>query len=83
MSDTKSINWNQMSELGLICCINREILHPLGLAISRNPKTGSSDEILVSSDGVWEYAPGVDNDKLSDEQIKAKIREWSESSDRS
>lgn len=44
----KSINWNQMSELGLIERINREILHPIGLAISRNPDTGSSDSVFSS-----------------------------------
>lgn len=40
----KSINWNQMSELGLIYKINKDILHPLGLAISRNPDNGFSEE---------------------------------------
>ncbi|WP_436718977.1 DUF7415 domain-containing protein, partial [Vibrio cholerae] len=36
----KCIDWNKMSELGLIEKINREILHPLGLAITRNVETG-------------------------------------------
>lgn len=36
-----------MSELGLVERINREICHPLGLAISRNPETGFSEWISV------------------------------------
>lgn len=44
-----------MSELGLIEHINRLFLHPLGLAISRDPSTGHSTQILVADDGVWEY----------------------------
>lgn len=51
----QTIDWNQMSKLGLIEKINREILHPMGLAISRNPKTGTSDQILVAPDGFFEY----------------------------
>lgn len=34
----KTINWSQASELGLIVRINREILHTLGLSMSRDPK---------------------------------------------
>lgn len=45
------INWNQASELGLIERINTEILHPLGLAISRNPDTGFSESLYISDDG--------------------------------
>ncbi|MFG5021212.1 hypothetical protein ID080_00980 [Vibrio cholerae] len=45
-----------MSELGLIEKINREILHPLGLAITRNVETGKSEAILVADDGKFEYA---------------------------
>lgn len=52
----KTINWNQMSELGLIQRINSEILHPLGLAMSRNVESGVSEEILIADDGFWEYA---------------------------
>ena len=51
----KEINWNTLSKLGLIKRINHEILHPLGLAITRNPETGFSETILVADDGIWEY----------------------------
>ena len=74
----KHINWNQASELGLIVRINSEILHPLGLAMSRNPENGTSEMLLVSPTGVWEYThplmalpPAV-----SGEDARAKIEEW-------
>lgn len=69
------INWNQMSELGLIERINREILHPLGLAISRNPKTGSSDHILIAGDGVWQYPEDMENGVLSDDKVRELLSE--------
>lgn len=68
----KKINWNQMSELGLIERINREILHPLGLAVSRNPENGSSEAILVADDGVWEYG-NMPTTVLNDEEFKDKF----------
>ncbi|WP_162207190.1 DUF7415 domain-containing protein [Shewanella sp. SE1] len=64
------INWNQMSELGLIERINRELLHPLGLAVSRNPETGISDHVFVADDGVWTYASTIKPKSLSDDEIR-------------
>lgn len=55
----KTIDWNKASELGLIQRINKEILHPLGLAMSRNPETGVSENLLIADDGFWEYGPDV------------------------
>ena len=49
------IDWNELSKRGLIVRINREILHPIGLAIFRDPNTGLSGGALVSPDGVWQY----------------------------
>jgi hypothetical protein len=74
----KHINWNQASELGLIVRINSEVLHPLGLAMSRNPENGTSEMLLVSPDGVWEYAhPLMDlPPAVSEEDARAKIAEW-------
>ncbi|WP_187389076.1 DUF551 domain-containing protein [Vibrio anguillarum] len=69
----KSINWNQMSKLGLVERINREILHPLGLAVSRTVKTGTSECVLVADDGVWEYASEMQTTIISDEEVKAKL----------
>jgi len=54
-----SIDWNQMSELGLIERINKEILHPLGLAMCRTVETGKSEAVLIADDGEWQYGPGV------------------------
>ena len=56
----KTIDWNMMSKLGLIERINREILHPLGLAVSRTVETGVSEQILIADDKKWEYSPDMD-----------------------
>lgn len=53
------LDWNQLSALGLIVRINAEILHPLGLAIFRDPASGISAGAMIAPDGKWEYAPGV------------------------
>ena len=68
------INWNQASELGLIERINTEILHPLGLAMSRNPDTGFSESLYISDDGAWEYDPGRVTKVLPDEQVRTLIQ---------
>ena len=66
----KTIDWNMMSKLGLIERINREILHPLGLAVSRTVKTGTSDSVLVADDKIWEYASTMPVKKaLTSEEI--------------
>jgi hypothetical protein len=74
-NEVKAINWNQLAELGLMARINQEILHPLGLAVSRNPETGRSDHIFVSDDGVYEYSVGTKSQipKLTNEQIEEKL----------
>ncbi|HIH5019774.1 TPA: DUF7415 domain-containing protein [Klebsiella oxytoca] len=50
------IDWNELSRRGLLERINREVLHPLGLAAFRYPDTGQSGGALISPDGVWTYA---------------------------
>lgn len=70
-SETKIINWNDMSQLGLIRRINTEILHPLGLAISRN-LDGTSSQILVASDGVFEY--GDTHPVVTDDEVRQKLQ---------
>ncbi len=67
-----------MSELGLIYRINKEILHPLGLAVSRNPDTGFSEEIYISDDGEWEYDETKIRISLSKEEIQQKLKIYSE-----
>lgn len=72
----KEINWNQLSELGLIRKINRDVLHPLGLAICRNIDTGTSEAILVADDGVWEYAENIlEKPDLTEVEIREKLAE--------
>lgn len=53
------LDWNELSALGLIVRINAEILHPLGLAIFRDPASGISAGAMIAPDGKWEYAPDV------------------------
>lgn len=53
------LDWNQLSALGLIVRINTEIIHPLGLAIFRDPDSGVSAGAMIAPDGKWEYAPDV------------------------
>lgn len=55
MSKTKLIDWNELSRRGLLVRINREILHPLGLAVCRDPETGKSPGAVVSDDGPFCY----------------------------
>jgi len=50
-----TIDWNEISRRGLLVRINREIMHPLGLAIVRIPETGTSPGALVSDDGPFVY----------------------------
>jgi hypothetical protein len=71
----KTIDWNQASDLGLIERINSEILHPLGLAMTRDPDTGISDRLLVSDDGAWEYGPDRVSKILTDEDVRKKLIE--------
>lgn len=53
------LDWSELSALGLIARINAEILHPLGLAIFRDPASGISAGAMIAPDGKWEYAPDV------------------------
>lgn len=49
------VDWNELSRRGLLIRINKEILHPIGLAVCRS-EDGISAGALVSDDGKWEYA---------------------------
>lgn len=66
----KTIDWNKASELGLIRRINEEVLHPLGLAITRDPKTGSSNFLVIAPDLKWEYSKPATT-TMDDSQIKS------------
>ena len=54
-SGYRIIDWNVISELGLLRRINNEIMHPLGYAVFRTADCGVSGGALVSPDGKWEY----------------------------
>lgn len=53
------VSWNELSARGLIVRINKEILHPIGLAVFRDPNTGISKGALIAPDGVWEYDQSI------------------------
>lgn len=48
------LDWNDMSDLGLLYAINTIVLHPIGLAIARDPETGQST-IIKADDGYFVY----------------------------
>ena len=50
----KLVNFNELSEYGLIWKINKEILHPLGLALARDGDT--SPGCMIAPDGKWEFS---------------------------
>jgi len=52
-----TVSFNQLSDWGLLYEINKVVLHPLGLALSRDPNTGESLGAYIdpSKDLEWEY----------------------------
>jgi hypothetical protein len=70
----EKIDWNTASNLGLIERINREVLHPLGLAMCRDTDTGVSPCLLVAEDGKWEYSKDIEpKPKLTKEEIQQEL----------
>jgi hypothetical protein len=57
----ETIDWNEISRRGLLKRINKEIMHPLGLAIWRDPDTGLSGGAFVAPDGVFVYGDEDDS----------------------
>ena len=49
----KIMDFEEMSNNGLIWKINKEILHPLGLALARDGDT--SPGCMIAPDGKWEF----------------------------
>jgi hypothetical protein len=62
MTKLEIIDWNEISQRGLLVRINQEIMHPLGLAICRDPETGTSPGAVVSDDGPWVYPEDLNGD---------------------
>ena len=50
----KIMDFEEMSNNGLIWKINKEILHPLGLALARDGDT--SPGCMIAPDGKWEFS---------------------------
>lgn len=60
MEKIEWIDWGEISRLGLLERINREIMHPLGLAVARDVDTGVSPGAMVSPSGAWRYADAAE-----------------------
>lgn len=70
-----TIDWNDMSDLGLIQHLNEQILHPIGLAISRDPITGISEKVIVAEDGFFVYdSRTVAPINFDDQRIKQHLK---------
>ena len=71
----KTIDWNQLSELGLQERITRQVLLPLGLGITRLTGNGTSPGCVVADGGGAFHFTGESKDVLTDDQIKARIQQ--------
>lgn len=69
----KIIDWNDAAQLGLLERINREILHPLGLAACRNSDTGASPYLIISDDGEWVFPDDMESKVISDDEVILKL----------
>jgi len=67
------INWNQLSELGLLEEINRKVLHKHGIAATRNPDNGASDFLIVADDRVFEYSQDIESTLKTDKEIQQAL----------
>ena len=68
------VDFNFLSESGLIHKINKEILHKYGLALSYNADNGESSGAVVAPDLKWEF------DKKSDSEQKIKFDNFEKNS---
>lgn len=65
MEDKKQIvamDFGQMSDFGLIYLINKQVLHPLGLSLTYDPKTGKSYGVIIAHDLTWSYTTKTHNE---------------------
>ena len=71
-SEYKIMNFEEMSANGLVWKINKEVLHPLGLALARDGAT--SPGCIIAPDGKWEYSEesNIRNYKKFESFIKNK-----------
>ncbi|QBQ74825.1 hypothetical protein BcepSauron_445 [Burkholderia phage BcepSauron] len=60
----ESIDWRALAAAGLVREINEKVLHPLGIAVFYDPKTGISEGAYVSPpDHVFSYADAATRDR--------------------
>lgn len=69
----KTVDWNALSQMGLIERINREILHPLGLAMARDVVAGISPYAVIAPDGHWAYESNRASLIKPDDEVRRMI----------
>jgi hypothetical protein len=74
ISELDYLDWDKMSELGLIEKINREVLYPIGLALFRDVDEGISQGCLISSAGPLMYPSDFVSGLKSNEEIKELLK---------
>lgn len=71
----KIMNFQEMSDNGLIWKINKEILHPLGLALARTEDENGSPVsygCIIAPDGKWEFSE--ESDKRNQEKYNKFLK---------
>lgn len=77
MADRKNLSLKEFVELGLLQEVNRQILHPLGVALAVIVNPDGS----VEFDGVWDYREHADGmvfdevDVLKAKRVEALLQE--------
>lgn len=54
-SQIKFLSFNRMSQLGILYKINKEVLHPLGIALTRDQDLNCSFGCIVANDGIFNF----------------------------
>lgn len=85
MTNYKSITAKELSDLGLIFKINKEILHPLGLAIGRDSvDEDSMNLVCVMVSDTLEYSDEVESrnftklENLDENLSKLKVEKFND-----
>lgn len=85
MTNYKSITAKELSDLGLIFKINKEILHPLGLALGRDSEDEDSlNLVCIMVSDTLEYSNEVESrnlsklDNLDKNLIKLKVEKFND-----
>ena len=57
-----AMDFNQLSEAGLLYLINKQVLHPLGLSLTLDSKTGKSNGAIIALDLIWEFSSEIEKE---------------------